>query len=110
MDSLSNFLQLDEKDRSDAMQLLGRLMSFDYSDDRQRAYLDSMTALDYCKRLGLSDNLTYRVFGAFLEMGITEDVDKSSILGLGMIVQFFGHAPRDMMKFNMFVNPPTKAS
>ena len=105
MDSLSNFLQLDEKDRSDAMQLLGRLMSFDYSDDRQRAYLDSMTALEYGNRLGLSPELINRICGSFLEMAFNDDVDKASILALALLAQIFGGTPRDFMKFNMYVNP-----
>ena len=106
---LTNIAHLDEKDRFQAMQLAGRLMSFDYTDDRQRAYLDSMTALEYGNRLGLSPELINRICGSFLEMAFNDDVDKASILALALLAQIFGGTPRDFMKFNMYVNPTNES-
>lgn len=105
LDHLTHITHLEEKDRFDAAHLAGRLLSFDYTDEKQRAYLDSMTVVEYGKRLGLSDELIFKICDSFLEMAFYDNVDKASILSLGMLAQIWGGTPRDFMKFNLYANP-----
>ena len=108
VDELRSLKLLDEADRDDAMKLFSKLLSFDYTDPKQRAYLDSMTVEQYCKQLGVSDALTYKLCQCFLEMGYFDTVEHASILTVGLIVQIFGGTPADMMKFNLYLNPTSE--
>ena len=106
---LTHMGHLDEEDRFDATRLVHRLLSFDYNDPQQRAYLDSMTVEQYCKKMELSDALTYKLCDCFLEMAFYDNADKASILSLGMLVQVFGGTPRDFNHFNFYVNPTNES-
>lgn len=103
--TMLNIEHLPEKDRTDALKLISRMLSFDYTDAKQRAYLDSMTVKEYGQRLGLSDDLIQKICDAFLEMAFYDNVDKASILAIAMLTQIWGGTPRDFMKFNLYVNP-----
>ena len=109
VDELTHLQHLDEADRDDAMQLIRRLLSFDYTDPQQRAYLDSMTVEQYCRQLGLSDALTYKLCQCFLEMAYFDTVENASVLTLGLLTQVFGGVPADMMRFNLYVSPTSES-
>jgi isorenieratene synthase len=109
VDYLVHLGHLNEEDRLDAMRLIRRLLSFDYTDPKQRAYLDSMTVEQYCKKLGLSDALTYKLCDCVLEMAFYDNVQTASILSLGLLVQVWGGTPRDFQHFNLYVNPTNES-
>ncbi len=109
VDGLEHLNHLEEADRGDAMKLISKLLSFDYTDPTQRAYLDGVTVEQYCRQLGLSDALTYKLCQCFLEMAYFDTVEYASMLTLGLLAQVFGGVPSDMMKFNLYVNPTNES-
>lgn len=95
---------LPKKDRFDLLRLFSKLATFDYADQRQREYMDSMTFLAYAQGLGLSHELTYKICDSLLEMAYFDNVDKVSALTLANIFQLVAGSPEDM-KVNLYVNP-----
>ena len=104
------FLSLDinhvhEKDRKALGELFSKLASFDYADAKQRAYLDSMTFEEYGKKLGLSDEIIYKLIDSLLEMAYFDNVDRTTALSMATLVQLLAGSPEDM-KIELYMNPP----
>lgn len=95
---------LPESERNDFVRLAVRLMSFDYADPKQRAYMDSMSFLDYARKLDVSDVLIHKICDSLLEMAYFDNVDKVSALTLANIFQLVAGAAADM-KVNLYMNP-----
>ena len=95
---------LPESERNDFVRLAMRLMSFDYADPKQRAYMDSMSFLDYGRKLGVSEPLIHKICDSLLEMAYFDNVDKVSALTLANIFQLVAGAADDM-KVNLYMNP-----
>jgi uncharacterized protein with NAD-binding domain and iron-sulfur cluster len=94
-----------EKDREALGELFSKLASFDYADPKQRAYLDSMTFEEYGKKLGLSDEIIYKLIDSLLEMAYFDNVDRTSALSMATLVQLLAGSPEDM-KIELYMNPP----
>ncbi len=58
----------------DKLQLIRKLLSFDYTEPQQRTYLDSMTVEQCCQQLEFSDALAYELCQCFLEMACFDTV------------------------------------
>lgn len=95
---------LPESERNDFVRLAMRLMSFDYADPKQRAYMDSMSFLDYGRKLGVSEPLIHKICDSLLEMAYFDNVDKVSALTLANIFQLVAGSADDM-KVNLYMNP-----
>lgn len=95
---------LPESERNDFVRLAVRLMSFDYADPQQRAYMDSMTFLEYGRKLKVSEPLIHKICDSLLEMAYFDNVDQVSALTLANIFQLVAGATDDM-KVNLYVNP-----
>ncbi len=106
---LTHLNHLGEQDRMDAARLIERMVSFDYTDDRQRAYLDDITVAEYGRRLGLSDALINEICDSIVEMGFFDRADTASMLTMAMAAKVWGGVPRDFEKFNMYVNPTNES-
>lgn len=99
-----NLKHLAKEDRYDLVRLFTKLATFDYADQKQREYMDSMTFLEYAQRLELSRSLTYKICDSLLEMAYFDNIDKVSALTLANIFQLVAGSPEDM-KVNLYVNP-----
>ena len=106
--SLMSLEHLDKADRSQAAMMFLKLASFDYADDRQREYLDSMTFTDYAKKLGLSPALVDKICDSLLEMAYFDNVDKASALTLANLVQLVAGSPEDL-KINLYSTPVSES-
>lgn len=95
---------LPESERNDFVRLAVRLMSFDYTDPKQRAYMDSMTFLEYGRKLKVSEPLIHKICDSLIEMAYFDNVDQVSALTLANIFQLVAGATDDM-KVNLYVNP-----
>lgn len=95
---------LPESERTDFVKLALRLFSFDYADPKQRAYMDSMTFLDYGRKLGLSEALLTKICDSLLEMAYFDNVQNVSALTLANIFQLVAGSADDM-RVNLYVNP-----
>ncbi|WP_374594680.1 FAD-dependent oxidoreductase [Aquabacterium sp.] len=95
---------LPESERNDFVRLAVRLMSFNYADPKQRAYMDSMSFLDYGRKLGVSETLIHKICDSLLEMAYFDNVDKVSALTLANIFQLVAGSADDM-KVNLYMNP-----
>ncbi len=94
-----------EKDREGLTELFSKLASFDYTDPKQRAYLDSMTFEQYGKKLGLSDEIIYKITDSIIEMAYFDNVNNVTALGMASFVVLLAGSPDDM-KIELYVNPP----
>jgi len=101
--SSMNIQHVHEDDQADLVRLFRKLASFDYADDEQRAYLDSMTMEEYCKRFGVSDRLTYTICDSLIEMAYFDNVDRSSALTLANLITLVAGSPDDM-RVNLYRN------
>ncbi|MGK5091168.1 FAD-dependent oxidoreductase [Deltaproteobacteria bacterium TL4] len=107
VEQLTGLMKLDhlKGKESEALSFFLRLMTFDYADKKQREYMDSMTIEDYCKKLGLSDALTYKIVDSIVEMAYFNNVDKLSALTVGNIFELVAGSPKDW-DVNFYMNPP----
>lgn len=85
-----------EEDREVLGQFLRKLCTFDISDPQQRAYMDSLTMLDYARECGLPDYLTHSLMDSLVEMAFFDNVENVSALSLGNIFQLVAGSPQDM--------------
>lgn len=95
---------LPEEERNDFIRLSLRIMTFDYADTAQREYMDSMSFLEYGRKLGLSEPLIHKICDSLIEMAYFDNVDKVSALTLANIFQLVAGAADDM-KVNLYMNP-----
>lgn len=95
---------LPEEERNDFIRLALRIMTFDYADAAQREYMDSMSFLEYGRKLGLSEPLIHKICDSLIEMAYFDNVDKVSALTLANIFQLVAGAADDM-KVNLYMNP-----
>jgi len=108
MGQLARMNSLAKENHLDALPLFQRLFSFDYNDPKQRAYLDNITIEDYCKKLGMKDEVVLKVIEAMTDMAFFDSIDKASMLALGMSVQLFSGTPQDTQTYNLYVNPTSE--
>jgi uncharacterized protein with NAD-binding domain and iron-sulfur cluster len=102
----ANQLQhVDKKDRSQFMHLFAKFATFDYADPAQRAYLDSMTFVEYGKRMGLADSLVHKICDSIIEMAYFDNADKASALTMANLLSLVAGSPDDM-KVNLYLDPP----
>jgi uncharacterized protein with NAD-binding domain and iron-sulfur cluster len=94
-----------EKDRGQLGMLFGKLATFDYTDEKQRAYLDSMTFEEYGRKLGLNDALIHKICDSLLEMAYFDNVDKTSALPLANLMALVAGSPDDT-KISLYLDPP----
>ena len=104
LNSILNFNHFSDDDRSKLLRLMRKLFSFDYSDQKQREYLDSMTFEDYMKQLGCYTPGLVKFFDSFAEITYFDNVDKVSALCIANVMMLVS-GPSD---FNMtFYRNPT---
>ncbi|MGK5093569.1 FAD-dependent oxidoreductase [Deltaproteobacteria bacterium TL4] len=107
LEQVANLLQLDHLrgKQTEAISVFLRFMIFDYADTKQREYMDSMTIEEYCKKLGLSEALTYKIIDSVVEMAYFNNVDKLSAATIANIFQLVSGSPKDW-DVNLYMCPP----
>jgi uncharacterized protein with NAD-binding domain and iron-sulfur cluster len=99
-----NMDHLAASDRADFVRLFKRLATFDYADEAQRRYLDSISLQDYCRQMGLSDSLTHKIVDSIVEMAYFDNVDQVSALTQANLFQLVSGSSEDW-KVNLYRNP-----
>jgi len=95
---------LPEADRMDFVKLAFKLFTFDYTDPKQRAYMDSMTFMEYGRRQGLTETLLTKICDSLLEMAYFDNVTSASAVTLANIFQLVSGSTDDM-KISLYNNP-----
>jgi len=98
--------QKDDGDFSAGLASL-KLWGFDYTDDDQRLYLDSITFYDWAKARGVSDQWIRYYFDAIAEMGFFMTSKECSALAVAEFVRL-GVVPRDA-RVDFFSWPPDES-
>lgn len=104
---LSSLDHLSDAEKHDFLKLYRRLGTYDHEDQRQRAYLDGISFVDYARQMGLSDSLIYKICGSIIEMAYFDDiagVDNISALTMANLFQLVAGSPRDW-QVNNFISP-----
>ncbi|MDR2852313.1 MAG: FAD-dependent oxidoreductase [Burkholderiaceae bacterium] len=96
-----------DAERNDFIRLGLRLMSFDYADPKQRAFMDSMTFEAYGRKLGISERLIHTICDSLLEMAYFDNVQTASALTLANLFQLTAGSGDDM-KVNLYSQPVTE--
>ncbi|MFP5384207.1 MAG: FAD-dependent oxidoreductase [Gammaproteobacteria bacterium] len=94
---------LPEEQRSQFVRLFLKLATFDYADQKQREFLDSLSLAEYCERLGLAKELTYKICDSIVEMAYFDNVDQVSALTLANLFQLVSGSGEDW-KVNLYRN------
>lgn len=84
---------------------LFKMMSFDFDDPDQRAYLDSLSFPEWARSIGMPDKLIYRFFGPISEMAMFDHIDNTSALYTVMLVSLACGSYDDMC-IDIFMHPP----
>lgn len=104
-----NFANLNHFGKGEGRQLLAslaKLFTFDYQDPKQREYLDRISITDYCKKAGLPDSITKKIYSSLAGMAFFAPENKLSMLSLAHLAELTGGSAKDMMTVNLFMNPP----
>ncbi len=96
---------ISEQDRRKAVEVLAKLATFDYTDPKQRSYLDGITFADYAKEVGMPAS-AMKLFDSLFEMATYERIsDDISALTAGFLAQLWAGSPEDF-RYSWFSNPP----
>ncbi len=100
-----NLKHLKPENQRELIEAFSKLGTFDFTDEKQRAYMDSMTLEEYGKKLGLSDETIYKIFDSMVEMAYFDNVQNVSALTLANLMQLVAGSPEDL-KVDLYMNPP----
>lgn len=100
----SDFGILTSDEKSNLSSVVRKLASYDYNDQKQTDYLDSISFADYLRGLGYYTPGIVAFFTSFCELGYYEGIDKASALTLARETLLFVGSPDDL-KMNFYRNP-----
>jgi uncharacterized protein with NAD-binding domain and iron-sulfur cluster len=81
-----------------------KLAAFDYADERQRNYMDSMTVAEWGRRLGLTEG-SIKILDSIVEMAYFSGAEETSALTMANLTQLVSGSPNDL-RINPYLNPP----
>ncbi|MBW1989243.1 MAG: FAD-dependent oxidoreductase [Deltaproteobacteria bacterium] len=84
---------------------LRKMLSFDFSSQRQRMALDAVSFPEWARSVGMPDRLIYRFFGPTSEMAMFDHIDNTSALYTLMLMSLGTGSPADMV-IDVFMHPP----
>ncbi|MFP5384200.1 MAG: FAD-dependent oxidoreductase, partial [Gammaproteobacteria bacterium] len=94
---------LPEQERGNFIRLFTKLASFDYADDAQREYMDSLSFAEWGHQHGFPEDLITKICDSLIEMAYFDNADQVSALTLANIFQLVAGSPQDM-KVNLYRN------
>ncbi len=98
-----NFLT--SKERKDMMPGLLKIGAFDFKNEKQRMYMDSVSFPEYARSLGIPENVIYRFFAPLSEMAMFDHLENTSALYMLMLIHLVIGDPADW-KIDIFFHPP----
>lgn len=99
-----NMKHLQAENSSEFILLFTKLATFDYADQAQREYMDSLSFAEYGRKLGLSEPMIHKICDSLIEMAYFDNADHVSALTLANIFQLVAGAAKDM-QVNLYRNP-----
>lgn len=81
-----------------------KMMSFDFSDEQQRYYLDSISFPAWARSVGMQEKVIYRIMGPFAEMAMFDPIDNASALSILVMMQLLFGSYEDM-QIDLFPHP-----
>jgi uncharacterized protein with NAD-binding domain and iron-sulfur cluster len=99
------FKSLTDEEKKQMMPAMAKIGAFDYKDEKQRMYLDSVSFPEYARSLGMPDNVIYRFFAPLSEMAMFDHLDHTSALYMLMVIHLVIGDPADW-KIDIFFHPP----
>ncbi|MEN8177942.1 MAG: FAD-dependent oxidoreductase [Pseudomonadota bacterium] len=81
-----------------------RMMSFDFSDEKQRYYLDTISFPDWARSVGMQEKVIYRIMGPFAEMAMFDQINDASALSILTMMQLLFGSYEDM-QIDLFPHP-----
>lgn len=101
---MAEFGLLTAQERKHLLTVIGKLISLDFTDEKQVLYLDSITFADYLKKLDCHTPGLIAFFTSICELGYYEGIDKASALTLARLCHWGFGSPSDL-KVNFYRNP-----
>lgn len=84
---------------------LRKMISFDYANEKQRLYMDSVSFPHWARSVGMPEKLIYRFFGPLSEMAMFDNIDNASALYTVMLLSL-ATGTHDDMNIDIFMHPP----
>jgi isorenieratene synthase len=84
---------------------MGKMVGFDFSDKKQRLYLDSLSFPEWARLVGIPDRLIRRFFGPISEMALFDPIENTSALYI-LMLQSLAAGHHSDMAIDIFMHPP----
>jgi len=95
-----------DEDKPAAILFMRSLCSFDFTDEKQRDYMDSIAFEEWALMKGCPKDLIDTMMDALIEMAFFDNAKTASALSLATIVQLCVGAPQYDMRADLYMNPP----